>query len=241
MTLLDADIKPDPILGEDTWDLFEAIESSFGIDLGDYRSHCGRTIQDLAVTIEGLAKYPSADKCNTAVAFYELRRALQQVGLPRSAIRPATPLRKLLPWIGRRTRWQQVRDQLGLELPMLVYPHWALLLALFAPAAVLVSLRAFFALPLSPISMLGYSVLLAIPSVIASVPLARSLPPGSETCGSLAEVILARNYSAFASHNGSSRTGDALWALRQLVATEMVMRIEEVPPETRIPQDLNIY
>jgi hypothetical protein len=50
MTLLDADIKPDSVLGEDTWELFEAIECSFGIDLGDYRSHCGRTIRDLAAS-----------------------------------------------------------------------------------------------------------------------------------------------------------------------------------------------
>ena len=32
MTLLDANIKRDPVLGEDTWDLFEAIECSFGIE-----------------------------------------------------------------------------------------------------------------------------------------------------------------------------------------------------------------
>ena len=62
MTLLDADIKRDPVLGEDTWDLFETIECSFGIDLGDYRSHCGRTIRDLAADVERIAKYPNADK-----------------------------------------------------------------------------------------------------------------------------------------------------------------------------------
>jgi hypothetical protein len=60
MTLLDADIKADELLGEDTCELFEAIECSFGINLGDYRSHCGRTIRNLAAEIETLAKYPSA-------------------------------------------------------------------------------------------------------------------------------------------------------------------------------------
>jgi len=106
MTLLDADIKPDPVLGEDTWDLFETIESSFGIDFGDYRSYCGKTIRELAAEIEALAKYPSADKCLTAVAFYRLRRVLQQFGFSRSTIRPVTPLRTLLPWKNRRKRWQ---------------------------------------------------------------------------------------------------------------------------------------
>lgn len=241
MTLFDADIKPDSVLGEDTWDLFEAIENSFEVDLGDYRSHCGKTIQDLAVTVERLANYPSTSKCLTAVAFYRVRRALQQFGFQRSTIHPAMPLRKLLPWSTRRKRWQLIQDHLGLELPGLVFPRWALLLALLGPATVLVSLRAFLALPLSVASIVGFSILLLIPSFFASVPLARILPPGSETCGGLAEVVLARNYAVFASQNGSSRGSDVLWALRQLVATEMVMRVEEVSPETRIPHDLNIY
>ncbi|MGF7181084.1 hypothetical protein RBB76_14080 [Tunturiibacter psychrotolerans] len=241
MTLLDADIKRDPVVGEDTWDLFEAIECSFGIDLGDYRSHCGRTIRDLAADVGRLTKYPSADKCLTAITFYRLRRALQQFGFPRSTVRPATPVRKLLPWRNRRMRWQQMRDQLGLELPGLLYPRWALLLALFGPVTILGCMKTFWGIPLSVASILGLSVLLVIPAIFASIPFARTLPPGSDTCGGLAEVILARNYAAIATENGSRRGAEVLWALRQLVATEMVMNIEQVSPDARIPQDLNIY
>jgi len=241
MTLLDADIKRDPVLGEDTSDLFETIECSFGIDLGDYRSHCGRTIRDLAADVERIAKYPNTDKCLTSVAFYRLRRALQQFGFPRSTVRPATPVRKLLPWRNRRMRWQQMQDQLGLELPGLLYPRWALLLALFGPATILVCMRAFWGIPLSVPTILGLSVLLVIPAICASIPFARTLPPGSDTCGGLAEVILALNYAAIATENGSRRGAEVLWALRQLVAAEKVMNIEQVTPATRIPQDLNIY
>ncbi len=63
-----------------------------------------------------IAKYPNTDKCLTAVAFYRLRRASQEFGFPRSTVRPATPVSKLLPWMNRRMRWQQMQDQLGLEL-----------------------------------------------------------------------------------------------------------------------------
>jgi hypothetical protein len=241
MTLLDSDIKPDSVLGEDTSELFEAIECSFGIDLGDYRSHCGRTIRELAADVERIAKYPPADKCLTAVAFYRLRRALQQFGFPRSTVRPATPVRKLLPWRNRRMRWQQTGDQLGLELPGLLYPRWALLLALFGPATILVCMRAFWGIPLSVPSILCLSFLFVIPAMFASIRFARTLPPGSDTCGGLAEVILARNYTAIATENGSKRGAEVLWALRQLVAAEMVMNIQQVSPDARIPQDLNIY
>jgi hypothetical protein len=241
MTLLDTDIKPDPLLGEDTWELFKNIESAFGIDLGDYRSRCGTTIRELAAKVEELAKYPSADKCLTAVAFYRLRRTLQQFGFGRSTIRPATPLRQLLPWKNRQKRWQQVRDELRLKLPSLIYPRWALFIALFGPATCLTAMKAFGRIPLSVISIFGLSVALVIPAIFASIPFARKLPPGCDTCGGLAEVILALNYAAIAAENGSQRGAEVLWALRQLVATEMVMAIEEVSPDTRIPQDLNIY
>ena len=221
--------------------MFETIECSFRLDLGDYRSHCGRTIRDLAADVERLATYHDADRCLTAVTFYKLRRALQQFGFPRSAIRPATPLLKLLPWRNRRTRWKQIRDQLGLELPGLVYPRWALFFALFGPGTILTGMRAFWGIPLRVASILGISVLLVIPAIFASIPLAHALPPGSDTCGGLAELILVRNYAAIATENGSPRSAEVLWALRQLVATETVMNFEEVSSDTRIPQDLNIY
>jgi len=134
-----------------------------------------------------------------------------------------------------------MRDGLRLELPGLVYPRWALLIALFGPAAFLTAMKTFWGIPLSIISIVGLSIALVIPSIIATIPLARELPPGSDTCGGLAEVILARNYAAIATENGSQRGAEVLWALRQVVATEMVMAIEDVSPDTQIPQDLNIY
>jgi len=234
-------MKPDAVLGEDTWELFEAIESSFGIDLGDYRVHYGRSIRQLAAEVERLATYPSADKCLTAVLFYRLRRALQPFGFARNSIQPTTPLRELLPWRNRRKRWLQMRDRLGLELPGLALPRWAFFLALCGPATILVGMRLFCGIALGIGSIFVLSILLVIPALFGLIPLARTLPLGSETCGGLAEVILAQNYSAIAMENGSRRGAEVLWALRQLVATEMGMNFEEVSPDTRIPQDLNIY
>jgi hypothetical protein len=52
---------------------------------------------------------------------------------------------------------------------------------------------------------------------------------------------LAQNFAAFATQHGSSPERDVLLALRQLVATEVGMQLEEISSETRIPADLNIY
>ena len=105
--LLDADVihERDNTLGEDTYDLFETIEDSFGVELGDYRALCGLTITEIAREISKKANYPDKDRCLSAVAFYKLRRALREMSeIPPAPIRPATPVAELLPWKNRRAR-----------------------------------------------------------------------------------------------------------------------------------------
>lgn len=79
MTLLDADLKPDPVLGEDTWELFEATGESFGVNLGDYHALCGANLRELADKIKTRASYPVNDVCRCGMAFYRLRRAFSEV------------------------------------------------------------------------------------------------------------------------------------------------------------------
>ena len=92
MTLLGAqDQQGSNEVGEDTWELFESIEQSFGVDLGDYYNLAGISIQELSQRIDGLAKYQVEDSCLSMVAFNKLRRAFQNVTeTPRSAVHPAT-------------------------------------------------------------------------------------------------------------------------------------------------------
>ena len=107
MTLLDAnDLQGSNEVGEDTWELFESIEQSFGVDLGDFHDLAGISILELSQRIDGLAKFPAEDSCLSSVAFYALRRAFQSVTkTPRSSARPATRLQDLLPWRTRHLQW----------------------------------------------------------------------------------------------------------------------------------------
>jgi hypothetical protein len=249
MTLLDADVKPDPLLGEDTWELFEVIEDSFGVDLGDYSAVCGMTVSELAEVVSKKANYPAAEKCLSAVAFYRLRRAFGTLfGIPRATIRPATCVSNLLPGKLRRARWMMLQEHLGLTFPALRFPGWALWLSLVSPPALLISLRLFMGLRLSAGWIVGGSSVLIlltfariIPAVDARIPLARIIPEECETFSGLVKVVLARNYAAFASQGAGSCEGDVLKALRQLAATQLGMGFEKISPEARIPQDLDIY
>lgn len=240
MTLLDAH-KVRSAIGEDTWELFEAIEDSFGVDLGSYYELAGITIGQLAARIKDQASYSPPDRCLTSAAFHQVRRALIDVrGASRKRFRPATPLVSILPWRTRPADWQVVEKHLGLTLPKLTFPRWLALVCLLLPAASLIIAKMWSGAALSWVAVAGGSVGLIIPAFLLAVPFARSFPFACETVGGLSKSVLSRNYAAFATKFGGSGEADILPALRLLIATETGRELEEVTVQTRILTDLDI-
>jgi hypothetical protein len=241
MTLLDAGKEPNAV-GEDTWELFEVIEDSFGVQLGNYHELAGITIGQLAARMNEHASYAAPDRCLTSAAFYQVRKALGSIrGTSRSALRPAVSLKAILPWRTRRADWHALETRLGLTMPQLTLPSWLAGMCLLLPSACLVSAKKFFGARLSWPEIIGGSLALFIPALLASIPFARGFPPNCETVGALARCVLSRNYAAFATKSGGAFENDVLSALRLLVALETGRRLEEISAETRIPTDLNIY
>jgi hypothetical protein len=243
MTLLDADEKKElNEVGEDTWELFAAIEQSFAVDLGDYYALAGISVGELAETIRELAHYPAEESCLSAVAFYRLRRAFEALfNVPRTSIRPATPVGKVMPWRHRRAQWRRLEEHLGLTVPGLKYPGWLALLSFVTSTSLVILARELLGSKLGIVGIIVWSFALFLPSLVAFTPLARTLPPSCTTMGGLANVVLARNYAVFASQHGSPSEKGVLPELRQLVADETGTAFEEISSETRIPADLNIY
>jgi hypothetical protein len=132
MSLLHADVETGRNqLGSDTWDLYELIENSFAVDLGDYHDLLGKSVIELADEIAARSNSPAGDRCLTSATFYKLRRSFLEVsGSRRDAIRPATRIADVVPWIGRERRWAMIEEGLGLTLPGLQWPVWLLVLAL---------------------------------------------------------------------------------------------------------------
>jgi len=246
MTLLDSNVKPVPDLGEDTWELFEAVEDSFGIDLGDYQDLRGITTRELAEMISKKAKHSTSEACLSVVAFYKLRRAFESLfGVPRGAIRPTEAVGHLLPSRDRNRKWQTLQEHVGLTLPRLHFPIWIPLFALATPPTLLVLLRALWRVPLSAIWIFDISCALylitfvtLIPAVDERIQLPRVLPKTCKTFGGLVTVVTAHNY---ASLGGSNDENDVLKALRRLISMQLGISFEQVSPDTRIPNDLNIY
>lgn len=251
MIQLNIDGKKDlnPLLGEDTWELFEVIEDAFGVDLGDYNAVCGMTLREIAGAIFKKANYPVEEKCLSAIAFYRLRSAFEtQLELPRVRIRPTTIVSDLLPRKNRSARWLMLQQQVGLIFPGLQLPGWLLWSSIFGPPALLICLRWLVGLQISAGWIISGSFLLIslifariIPAVDARIHIARLVPESCATFGGLVKVVLARNYAFFATEGGSSCDRGVLSALRQLTAMQSGVELEKISPETRIPQDLNIY
>jgi hypothetical protein len=230
-------------VGEDTCELFGAIEQSFGVHLGDYDDLAGTSILELSKRIEGLAKYPVEESCLSLVAFNKLRPAFQTViNAPRHSVRPATRIEDLLPWQTRHLQWALLQSELGLEIPRLNLPFWLLILSLVLPVSILVCVRFFLGVHISGGMMaIGSFILTLLALRAAMLYPARTVPASIETVGDLAKAIVACNYNVFAAANGSSQERGMLPALRLLVAMQTGIGIEKIQPETRIPSDLNIY
>jgi hypothetical protein len=212
MSLLNADVESRPdALGEDTWDLYQAIEDSFGVDFGNYQALLEKSVRELADEIATRSTSAIGDRCLTSIAFYRLRRALQSLtGSPRESIRPGTLIDDLLPWSGRDRRWTSLEQQLGLTLPGLAVPGPLFVFALLAPAILLVSLK----LRVFPAFTWGllFSVwiFLSVLTIKSLSRFARRLPPTCRTVGGLTRVILARNYGTFAKSHGRASDKELL-------------------------------
>lgn len=240
--LLDADKRRHEEVGEDTWKLFEAIERSFEVNLGDYFDLAGIRISELAEKIHVLANYPTREKCLSSVAFYRLKLGLREVfNVPERSIRPSTPISEVLPWIKRRQQWKQLEEATSLSLPGLTFSGWLLVVCLVLPFTLLAIAKLFFGFPMGWGTLFFVSMILLLPTIMLCIPFARAFPSGCTTIGDLTRAVLAQNHAAFAARNTGSSLSDVQDSLLLLIALETGLTVDEISLATRIPSDLNIY
>jgi hypothetical protein len=226
-------------LGEDTWELFELIEKSFGVTL-DYATLLGSSIRDIAELIAQQATKPRSEKCLTAAMFYLLRREFVSVlAVPKTSVRPDASLTSLLPWNRRKTRWLLLEKHLQLELPALRMPAWLFgsTLLLSTGAGLLFWETAW----KNPVWVGNVTLSTWIALLHLVVPLGRGFPNGCTTVGDLAKLTLGLNYTRLSGRFGSASPVVITTLLIQLIASETGINPDEIAPETRVPQGLNIY
>jgi hypothetical protein len=233
------------LIGEDTSYLLCMIESSFGVKFTEDEFVKAKTIGELAQCIFSKLEHPLSEKCLSAVVFYQLRRTFVRLfDISRAKITPETPLRELMPWKDRKRRWRQMQEHLRVVLPELRWPLWLVALSLAVVISVftlgwtrLVSLAGSAAGVLTVLG--GFLALAFLLKLLA--PLARHFPRSCESFGDLVKLTLARNYAGIASEYGVSSKREVLLLLRQLIAAEESIDVEEILPDTLFPEGLKIY
>src|SRR5262245_44513910 len=99
MTLLHADIEQRlEAFGDDTCELIQTIEKSFGIEFSGAELASSKSIRDLSARISAKLDHRLTTGCLSAIVFYRLRHAFTTLfDVPRSRIRSGTSLSYLMP------------------------------------------------------------------------------------------------------------------------------------------------
>lgn len=126
--LVDAVAAQRPFLSQWRRKVACAIETQFGITLPrDVLANVATPLESasaIAAVLKGQVGTESS--CQTQRAFHLLRKAMMRVlHVPRTQVRPTTPLSRLIEWRTARSDWTQLRDTLGArQWPTLVRPCW---------------------------------------------------------------------------------------------------------------------
>src|SRR4051794_24803498 len=220
MSLLEMDRIPrlEQFDGEDTCELVNVIEDSFGLEFTSDDLVEAETVARLAKVISEKLTHPRSERCLSAIVFYRLRRTLRELfQSTRAQVRPQTRLDELMPWTSRRTGWRRLQEHMGVIPESLTFPLWLLCLDMAGSVAVVWMCAPGF------LRFTGGGLLLAVawfPTIFIllklSSPFGRSFPPGCRTVGELAKATLARNYNKIAKESGGASPLEILQVLRQL-------------------------
>ena len=211
--------------GDDV-DLIHDIEQAFGLTLPDSELRNCLTVGDVFAQVAArLPADPSATRCGTAMAFYQLRRAFQP--RVRTRLRPETPL-SALKGMQDATLHRIIAEQCNLSPPALCMSLWGC-----------IALAMMFAMPVSILVMGGgqwialSSAFLAV-CVYRQIPLA--LPERIATFGDLAREVSARSIGMLSDQGARLGVKEAWDAFRFILADHTALSKAAIAPETLIYQ-----
>ena len=238
-------------MGLDTVELVMRMEETFGIVIDDIDAEKIGTVGQAYRYILNRVRLSPDAPCQSAAAFYRLRRALVvRTGADRRSIRPSSRLDDFLPATGRREAWLGLGDELGFAMPRpslgFKLELVAFLLAALTPVAGLIAawmwLGPFSAssAPLILLAWLGLAFCFLIAAIVALQRFASEIPPRCETVRGLILATLGRLPQI---PEGTAKTWhpDEVWVvLRKLIAEQVGISPEEVSEEKHFVYDFGM-
>lgn len=109
-------------MGLDSVELVMRIEETFDIRIPDSEVEKAYTVGDLYEIVWKHVKVGDSQKCVSQKLFYELRNSFSnELGVPKSEIKPKTLLNDVLPVSGRYKLWTDIERASGYKLPELLF------------------------------------------------------------------------------------------------------------------------
>jgi acyl carrier protein len=228
------------------------LEDEFEIDLKDADFTGVQTVQDLlaVVTIRLRGKCGVPFESYPALpAFCEVRRILQNVlDVPRSSVRPSTPLDAVLPRVGRGRAWRRLAEALGQRLPEVKPPRWAApayfsVMMLFNGAGIvwMVNNEVDPAYICKLVLFSAWLTLLAWLLSAAFLPAFAAVIPDEMTVRSLVQARVEQENRRREKAASPTATSDEIFRrLKRIVSEVLGIPLDEVTPNSRLIEDLRI-
>jgi len=224
-------------LESDQFEFFlDELQQSFWVEFSESDIREVKTAGDLFdMVIRQMGGFDSP-RCLTSLAFYRLRRSLIEVsGVDRQSIRPATPLRVLLPPKLRRAWWQVIETGLRLRVPRM-RPGGAAIAAHSALVAL-----GFLAFLLVIAKMVSWETMIIIewgtPVLIwflwrGASRLPRKFP--ADTFGDLVRMLVKLNQAKLTRDAGGSTVDQAWTTFKELLGQEAGVAAAAISREMRL-------
>ena len=213
-------------MGLDTVELVMAFEEKFAITISDEDAEKMVTPRDVIDYVYAHVQHSDAKTCLTQRAFYQVRRALlQELGLKRGAVRPATPLGSIVPLNDRRNAWARLKQTVAIERWPELYRSretvFAIIATSIATGAIVYAANPPFALGLAASAALASSFLLARATQHLRLHFSELA-----TVGQLAELLVAQGAAGLRpqEQNGWSRE-----QVRQIVRAIIIDHLNVEP------------
>lgn len=236
-------------MGLDSVELVMAAEDEFQIHLPDEEVNSIYTVGAFYdVILAKLNIQEQKQACLTSVAFYRMRRALCEV-IDRKKVKPTTILSSLFPLKKRRANWKRLQEKTNLYVPGLDIHRQTITLftaGSYIGTSIIATSAGWIPLDGALFPQLFWAVVM-IPVVwsLSFLFLNKSTPflkldfP-DDTVGGLAMLVAGANAQLLSEEVGGADRQKIWERVRYIVVSRLGVKPEQVTPEARFIEDLNM-
>ncbi len=227
-------------MGLDIVEIIMAVECEFKLDIPDAAAEKCDTVGKLVDYVHSNMQHNKNGPCPSQRGFYVVRRTLmEQLDLPRSAVKPETKLEVLIPHTNRRQIWNKLINALdpdsGYWRAMLTWPRRIRLIIFpIGPLMTVVALFSFPPIRSSIWILLFGAVLTMIIIALVTLPFKTVIPENYSTVYDLMKLVNTIDCAVWTKE-------DVIKRIKEIIAEVAGVAPEKITMESDWVRNLGIY